>query len=52
MASYARFLWDADDEEEEGEEDEVDKKAICNMNILTSSFITGASQPPPIAAAS
>lgn len=50
MASYARFLWDADDEEEE--EDEVDKKAICNMNILTPSFLTGTSQPPPIAAAS
>ncbi|KVH93824.1 uncharacterized protein LOC112516906 [Cynara cardunculus var. scolymus] len=56
MASYARFLWDADDEEEDDDDDddddEVDKKAICNMNVLTPSFLTGASQPPPIAAAS
>nr|XP_043624322.1 uncharacterized protein LOC122595909 [Erigeron canadensis] len=44
MASYARFLWDADDDEEE--EDERD------MNVLTPSFLTGTSQPPPIAAAS
>ncbi|KAJ0701752.1 putative tetratricopeptide-like helical domain superfamily [Helianthus annuus] len=51
MASYARFLWDADDEEEE-EEDEVVKQDICDMNVLTPSFLTGTSQLPPIASAS
>lgn len=44
MASYARFLWDAEDEEDE--DDEID------MNILTQSFMKGTSQSPPIAAAS
>ncbi|KAK9071351.1 hypothetical protein SSX86_009919 [Deinandra increscens subsp. villosa] len=50
MASYARFLWDADEDEEE--EDNVEKQDVCDMNILRPSFLTGASQLPPIAAAS
>nr|GEU98710.1 hypothetical protein [Tanacetum cinerariifolium] len=54
MASYARFLWDADDDDDdEEEEDEVDhKRDDCGMNVFTPSYLTGTSQPPPIAAAS
>lgn len=52
MASYARFLWDADDDDDEEEENEADKRDDCGMNVLTPSFLTGTSQPPPIAAAS
>lgn len=46
LASYARFLWDAEEEEEEeaGEESFREKPAT--------SFFEGVHSPPPLAAAS
>lgn len=42
MASYARFLWDADEEDEE---------EVSSLNLAAPSFVHEASQQFPIAAA-
>ena len=47
LASYARFLWDAD------EEDDEEHEAVLNLNVAAApSFFQEASQQFPIAAAS
>lgn len=49
LASYARFLWDADDDEEE---DEVKTQYGMEKNTSPSMFFQNESHWPPIAAAS
>ncbi|CAK9164876.1 unnamed protein product [Ilex paraguariensis] len=52
LASYARFLWDAEEEEEEEEEvEERDQYGIDRRNP-SPKFFEGASNWPPLAAAS
>ncbi|XP_030516292.2 uncharacterized protein LOC115729804 [Rhodamnia argentea] len=52
MASYAHFLWDAEEEEEEEEGDDNEEVRDDTMTASPPSFVRGASQLPPLAAAS
>lgn len=52
LASYARFLWDADDDEEVEEEETVSKHCAMKTNMSSTEFIHRESHWPPLAAAS
>lgn len=59
MASYAKFLWDAEEEEDgKDEEEELDRKDVfsttTNISTATSTNMWQGfqAQPPPIATAS
>ncbi|PSS36249.1 Transmembrane and TPR repeat-containing protein [Actinidia chinensis var. chinensis] len=52
LASYARFLWDVVEVEEEEEEDLVEREDASSMYLSPPSFFQGAPTLPPIAAAS
>lgn len=54
LASYARFLWDAEDieEEEEEEEEEVENRYEIDKTDPPPKFFQEESHWPPLAAAS
>ncbi|KAA8525465.1 hypothetical protein F0562_007320 [Nyssa sinensis] len=52
LASYARFLWDAEDEDEGKEKDEKQQHEINITSASPTSFFQGFAAPPPHVAAS